>query len=269
MAGQLRRTLKHALAPLDAVGGPARGATILIYHRVGGGSADERDLPVGSFERQLDHLAEHRVVHLDAALDALAQGDDRPHVVLTFDDGFADVHDHAWPLLRERGLPFTLYVSTRYVGATMHWEGSTASDAGPGLSWEQLAELAGSPLCTLGNHTHGHVRPDELTVEEVDRCTAELARRLGQVPRHFAYPWGVPVPAMVPALRRRFRSAATGRVGRNLPGLDPMTLARVPVRGSDPDGFFRAKLASTLRAERTYDVVVRTAKSARGGLARV
>ena len=51
-------------------------------------------------------------------------------MVLTFDDGFADVHDHAWPLLRERGLPFTIYLTTAYVGGPMRWEGSTAKEQG-------------------------------------------------------------------------------------------------------------------------------------------
>lgn len=269
MAGGLRRIVKQGLAPLDAGVAGTHGVTLLIYHRVGGGSVDERDVPVATFARQLDEVAGHDVVALDTALDALAAGDDRPRVVLTFDDGFTDVHEHAWPLLRDRGLPFTLYVATRYVGRVMHWEGSTASAAAPGLSWDQLGELAASPLCTIGNHTHSHVGPDELSVEELDRCTDALSRHLDVVPRHFAYPWGIPVPAMEPELRRRFRSAATGRVGRNEPGADPFALARVPVRGSDPDPFFRAKLSGALRAERSYDALVRTVKSTRGALTRV
>ena len=40
----------------------------------------------------------------------------------------------------------------------------------------------------------------------------------------------------------RFRSAVTGEVGRNLAGVDPLRLARVAVRASDPIGFFQAKL---------------------------
>lgn len=240
----------------------ASGLTVLIYHRVGGGTADERDLPAAAFAAQLDVLAMHRVVSLDAALDELASGDNRPKVVLTFDDGFADLHTTAWPLLAERGLPFTLYLATAYVGGAMHWEGSTARSAGPALDWTQLAELAASPLCTVGNHTHTHARPEALTEAELDRCTRRIQEQLGVTPTHFAYTWGIPVPVMEPELRARFRSAATGRLGRNRPGQDPMRLRRVPVRGSDPLPFFQAKLAGRLWPERAYSAIVETAKHA-------
>lgn len=256
-----RAAVKRQLARLGRVGQPA-GAALLIYHRVGGGSPDERDVPVAGFAAQLDVLAGHDVVPLDDALDRLAAGDRRPCVVLTFDDGFADVHANAWPLLKERGLPFTLYLATAYVGGQMHWDGSTAKAPGPALTWDQLGEMAASGLLTLGNHTHRHVRPEALDAAELDRCSDEVEQRVGERPRHFAYPWGIPVDSMETALRGRFRSAATGRLGRNRPGADPLRLRRIPVRGSDPVEFFRAKLTGGLLPERAYAGIVTVAKRA-------
>ena len=257
----MRTTLKRQLARLGT-GTPAPGACVLVYHRVGGGSGDERDVSASSFAAQLDALEGHDVVSLDAALDRLDAGDTTPSVVLTFDDGFADVYENAWPELRRRGLPFLLYLATAYVGATMHWEGSTASAPGPALTWEQLSEMAATGLLTVGNHTHTHARPEALTTDELDRCSAEVERHLGEQarPRHFAYTWGDEVPSMRPALRARFRSAATGRIGRNLPGYDPVALRRIPVRGSDPLEFFAAKLGRGLVPERVYSLAVKTAK---------
>lgn len=258
----LRRGLKRGLAALDRPrpGGAASGTTVLIYHRIGGGTPDERDLPTPEFEAQVETLAAHRVVALDAALDELAAGDDAAKVVLSFDDGFADVYATAWPLLREAGLPFTLYVTTAYLDGTMHWPGSTSQHPGPALSWRQLEELAASPLVTIGNHTHTHARPEELSAEELDVCSGLLEDRLGIVPAHYCFTWGVPVPAARGLLEARFRSATTGLVGRNRPGTDPLALYRVPVRGSDPLPFFEAKLRGELGAERTYERIVQTAK---------
>ena len=257
----LRASLKHALT-IGRERAPASGATLLIYHRIGGGTPDELDVPSDAFARQLDVLDAHDVVSLDEALDRLDAGDTRPTVVLTFDDGFDDVHANAWPLLRERRLPFTVYLASGYVSTPMVWEGSTAKGStGKGMSWAQLSEMVGSGLCTVGNHTHRHVRPDDLSVDEVDACTAAVESRLGVVPRHFTYPWGVRVPTMERALRARFRSASTGDLGRNLPGTDRLRLARVPVRQTDPDQFFAAKLTGALGPERAYARILRLGKA--------
>lgn len=258
----MRRAVKHALGRAGSRR-PAPGVTVLIYHRVGGGSHDELDVPLDAFRRHLDLLAGYEVVSLDAALDALAAGDRSPRVVLTFDDGFADVHRHAWPLLRERGLPFTLYVASGMVGRPMRWDGSTANGDGRGLDWDQLAELAASPLVTIGNHTHSHARPEQLSPDELDRCNDELERHVGVTPRHFAYTWGIPVPALDREVGARFRSAVTGWPGRNLPGVDALRLRRVPVRRTDPLPFVAAKLCGRLLPERTYTLATETVKRVR------
>jgi peptidoglycan/xylan/chitin deacetylase (PgdA/CDA1 family) len=262
-----RSTLKSALGALARLdGAPASGATLLIYHRVGGGSGDELDLAERAFVAQLDVLVDggHEVVSIDEAIDRLDAGDDGPTVVLTFDDGFADLRANAFPHLLDRNLPFAVYLAAGLVGGTMTWEGSRASSQGsPALTWEQLSEMQASGLCTVGNHTFGHAGPDVVDVTELDRCSDEIEARLGTRPAHFAWTWGQPVPALLCDVRARFRSAATGALGRNQPGCDLHALARVPVRASDPLSFFRAKLAGALRAERAYATIVGAAKAAR------
>ena len=258
----MRTALKRLLAGLPSRG-PAAGATLLIYHRVGGASADERDLPVPAFAEQVAALAAHDVVSLDTALDRLDAGDRRPSVVLTFDDGFADVHDHAWPLLRDAGLPFTLYLAAGLVGHdALHWEGSTATSTGAALRWDQVEEMAASGLCSVENHTLTHARPEALTAAELDACSDLIEAHTGRRPRHFAYTWGIEVPERRAELATRFRSVATGTLGRNLPDTDRLALRRVPVRGSDPLAFFRAKLQGSLLPERLYGAVVAGAKRA-------
>lgn len=257
-----RDRVKRVLAAVAPDGSPARGASLLIYHRVGAGTQDELDVSTDQFRQQLDVLGEHDVVSLDTALDRLDHGSSEPSVVLTFDDGFADVYDNAWPLLRERQVPFTIYLASAYMGETMLWPGSTAKGPhGMGLTWGQLEELVASGLCTIGNHTHSHVRPERVSVDELDRCSDTVERHLGVRPRHFTYPWGVPVPALDSVLGERFRSSSTGLIGRNDPDTDRQRLRRIPVRQSDPLPFFEAKLAGDLRAERAYARLVDTTKA--------
>jgi peptidoglycan/xylan/chitin deacetylase (PgdA/CDA1 family) len=258
---RMRTGVKRVLAGLP--GGKASGASLLIYHRVGGASTDELDVSTEDFRAQVDELAGRPVVGLDDAVDAAERGDIDHRIVLTFDDGFRDVYDNAWPLLRERDLPFTVYLTTGFVGGAMRWEGSTAKEQGaPALTWDQLREMVESGLCTVGNHTHTHVKPDLLTGDELDRCNELVEQHLRVVPRHFAYTWGIPVPAMGPELRERFRTCATGQLGRNVQGTNPLHYTRIPVRRTDPIEFFRAKLDGGLLPEKAYAAIVAAAKKA-------
>jgi hypothetical protein len=112
----------------------------------------------------------------------------------------------------------------------------------------------------VGNHTDTHCVPHRLTTDELDRCTTQIEEHLGTTPRHFAWTWGVPVPALQEQLAERFISCATGAVGRNQPGCDPRALRRIPVRGTDPLPFFEAKVSGSLLPELAYDRMVAAAK---------
>lgn len=54
------------------------------------------------------------VITLDEAAERLASGNDKRFACFTFDDGYRDNSEHAFPLFKQRGMPFTLYVPTNY-----------------------------------------------------------------------------------------------------------------------------------------------------------
>jgi peptidoglycan/xylan/chitin deacetylase (PgdA/CDA1 family) len=87
---------------------------ILFYHRIN----DERDpffpsTPVAVFERQMRHIARyHRVVTLTQLVDHLASGRPEPVLAVTFDDGYRDNFQNAFPVLRRYGLPATIFLTT-------------------------------------------------------------------------------------------------------------------------------------------------------------
>lgn len=98
------------------------GLRILCYHGVT--EHDEADFsPVlfmrrATFARRMEWLAGsgYRVVSLQQGLDELLAGSLPPRTVaLTFDDGWAGIGQHAWPILRRLRLPFTVYVSSYYM----------------------------------------------------------------------------------------------------------------------------------------------------------
>lgn len=107
-------------------------AVILMYHRVlpaGDGDVDEswekvRSLPgiVVSpeiFEKQVHHLTSHyRLLSLSDLVTRLESGQSPPEksVVITFDDGWRDNYEYAFPILKRFRAPATIFLSTGYIG---------------------------------------------------------------------------------------------------------------------------------------------------------
>ncbi len=80
-------------------------------------------------------------------------------VAVTFDDGLETFAEKAWPLLRERDIPVTLFVVTEAVGTDNRWPDDRSSGI-PKLrllDWNELGKLAGEGV-TIGSHTRTHVR---------------------------------------------------------------------------------------------------------------
>jgi peptidoglycan/xylan/chitin deacetylase (PgdA/CDA1 family) len=236
------------------------GLVILIYHRVGGGTSSDIDLPTAVFDAQMAHLRErYSPVSLDAVLDGSAPvpARGRDLAAVTFDDGFRELYDHVMPVLERHRIPATVYVATRYIEEQRPFDfGAFARthDRPMPLTWAQLREMAGSGLVGVGGHTHNHVdltKTDALTGrEEVRRCRVLIEERLGAPPRHFAYPWGAVNAQARGLVGEWFATATRGGSAKNLlNAMDLLALWRRPVQQNDGRWLFKLKVASYLDGE--------------------
>lgn len=227
------------------------GPRILIYHRIGAGARQQMELSTGAFEWQIDWLAESmQVVPLEEALLRWEEPASRNLVVLTFDDGYRDMYTTAFPLLKERGLPATLYLTTDPIGGEDH------------LTWDQVAEMHSTGLITLGAHTHRHLDLRLCTADQVNdelKTSNELVERhLGEPPRHFAYPWGYWSPIAHPLVRQSYESAVLGsRPAWRAQPFDRHMIYRYPVQLSDGRRWFRARLRGGLLVEESVRRLLR------------
>lgn len=113
------------------------------------------------------------------------------------------------------------------------------------MGWDELRRAAAHPLVTIGAHTIHHYHLRRLGAEEALSEMAEagsvLAARLGQKPRHMAYPYGYPLAVGLrePELARQagYVSAVTTRHGVLLPGHGAHlhALPRISVNGRYQD----------------------------------
>lgn len=249
--GAIRRLAKSAFVAFDRLVPAPPGPRLLIYHQVGVGLGRQMEVTEDDFDRQLDWLAEHRrVVDLSTAIEQWAGSDADRLVVLTFDDGFADVHATAFPRLLERGWPFTLYLTTQPIESGEPLAGVAGA---PPLTWEQVEDMAASGLATIGAHTHTHadLRYRSFAEIEEELATSDdiIESRVGERPQHFAYPWGYWSEAAEPIVSARYASATVGtRLDRPVMP-SRWQLPRFPVQLSDGFRHFPDRLGGGLVAE--------------------
>lgn len=210
-------------------------ALILLFHSVGD---DKYSLPVDRFESYISYLAEHATV---VSLETLLWGDRsnncRLTCAITWDDGYASVHDSALAILRRYKFPATIYLSVGVIKKGY----AVNSDGDPGLypglrmlTWEQIAELQSFGL-TLGSHLVHHL---DLTRLSRARAMAELCSSRKMIEEHtnrdcldFAYPWGRATQRNAQWVREAgFRSAVTALHGPVPARYDPMLIPRVDIR---------------------------------------
>ena len=148
--------------------------------------------------------------------------------MFTFDDGYAALADHAFPVLADHGFRALVFVVTDYVGRENTWDVQYGWRSFTHLSWEQLAHWKARGIEV---HSHGatHARltwlSDAEIADEFGRSREAIAGRLGAPPLAVSYPFGS-ADARVKALA----AAAGYRLGFGGPNDfaagDPMMLER-------------------------------------------
>jgi len=177
-------------------------AVVLCYHSVHP-TASFRSATPKLFSQHLLWLKQHcTVVHFQHAVRAAEQPPGgRPVAAITFDDGFADNYEYAFPLLHQHGLPATFFLTVGLLEKNPIvlerlrdlW-GAQAEEIRP-LTWSAVREMRRAGM-EMGAHTYSHPN-----LAQLDRRAAELeARRpkeiiedrLGEPVRIMAYPFGKP-----------------------------------------------------------------------------
>ena len=185
---------KQAALPV-AVNNQQSSAVILMYHHVSAATPAITSVTPERFKQHMQYLADNEftVWPLYKTLMHLVTGRAIPPrtVILTFDDAYQSVYDEAFPVLKERGWPFTVFVTEQYI----------SGDYANYMDWQQLRELK-KYGGEIGNHslTHPHLvrkRSAETDVEWRERITNEitqaqeiLRQQVGKTIWAIAYPYG-------------------------------------------------------------------------------
>ena len=200
----LKATLARAYAASGGLERRHRGRlVVLTFHRVRPGGDDARtramrtlDAPVPDFRRLLAWMRERYEPIALRDWIGRAEAPSRAAFAVTFDDGWADNFEHAFPVLRELGIPATIFLATGAVEdrVPFWWQMPGLSDAeieqlkrrphrwiesqmaarpefrqahaADFLTWDQVREMGRSGLVHFGAHGHRHVLLDLLPRDE-------------------------------------------------------------------------------------------------------
>lgn len=202
------------------------------------------------FARQMRLLK--RLGFTTVGLDDLFFGElpKRP-VVVTFDDGYRNFHQHALPVLKELGFQSTVFLVANLIGGQNEWDVRQGDVPEALMTLAEIRE-AREQGTQFGSHTLDHADLNAVSEAEAWRQIAEskevLETQTGAPVFTFCYPYGRKSAQTEEFVRRAgYRCACSTIGGLNTPETDRFALRRVNVRKDTTPTILLYKLLRDLR----------------------
>ncbi|MBC8350508.1 MAG: polysaccharide deacetylase family protein [Planctomycetes bacterium] len=176
--------------------------------------------------------------------------------VVTFDDGYTNNYQYAWPILRELGIPATIFLATGYIDSDKPFPFDDWDEKGkasvPASTWlpltsAQCHEMYKDELIELGAHTHWHqdyTGFTDLFRQDSESCLCYLREALGIAEPTLSLPFGEHDQQLLDVARDTgFRCGLTTQPKLAETASDPFGWGRLAVFNHDTPGTLAAKLA--------------------------
>ncbi len=145
----------------------------------------------------------------------------KKEILITIDDAFESFYDEAWPFLKEKKIPFILFVSTEPVGKKGY------------MTWEQIKEIESFDFVVIGHHSHSHEYMIDVSNSEfildIEKSNKIFLENLGYVPNFFSYPFGEYSLFMKEYISKNFKYAFGQHSGVIDLNKDKYELPRFPI----------------------------------------
>ena len=197
---------------IDQLFAKENSAAVFLYHRFGENKYPATNIKMSQFKKHINELKNnnYNIISIDQIVDALINKTNIPKksVAITIDDAFLSIYKKAWPLLKEKKLPFTIFVSTA----------SVESGSKNYMSWKQIREMAAAGVI-IGHHTRNHFhlvnKDKETIINEIEKANDDFLKNLGFVPDIFAYPYGE-YTYEIKQITKQYFKAAFGQQSGNI-----------------------------------------------------
>ena len=239
LLNRIKRALKTGLILILYLLGSlyrSKGIPVLLYHSIDD-SGSLLSISPNLFRKQMTYLKKrgYQTISLDSLCDILDSDQPLPSntVIITFDDGYRNLHTAALPILAEHGYTATVFLVTGCVGGQIDWVKTSDVPALSMATWDQIREMADAAL-EIQAHSVTHPNFLRITVDqairEIQTSRADIESRLGKKVAFFAYPYGEFNDQIKAMLKTHgYRGAVTGIFGKTLPQGERYALKRLNV----------------------------------------
>lgn len=229
--------------PSDANYPKLGGIPILMYHKVnpnpGTGGLGLR-VPPDKFEWQMKYLKKngYETISLVDVMDHFEKGKHLPDkpIVITFDDGYLDNYQFAYPIMQKYGFTGTIFVVSKAIGNTNFFDvEKKLQPENRIMDWNEIRELDAAGF-TIGAHTVDHPHLAEVTPEvaryQIEESKRALEHGLKKPVEVFCYPYGSYNDTVAQITKEAgYRAAVTTELGLAKITSDPFKLHRIRVTG--------------------------------------
>lgn len=170
---------------------PKYTTPILMYHNIDYGEGSFYVSPE-NFARQMGYIRNkgYQVITLDRLVNNINYGKKplRNAVVITFDDGYRNNFEYAYPLLKKFNFPATIFLATDFIGRYFESRGNEF------MKWDEAILMSKNGI-SFGAHTKSHlelgnVEDEALAFEEIYGSKKIIEEKIGMPVDYFCYPSG-------------------------------------------------------------------------------
>ncbi|MEY4935082.1 MAG: hypothetical protein RIS64_1441 [Bacteroidota bacterium] len=223
------------------------GVRVLMYHKISTHVSDFLTITCEQLEHQLKYLNEHNYQFITSQqlIDFYLHQKPLPPnpILLTFDDGYLNVKDFVYPILKKYEAKATLFLPTAFLGDTNRWD--KGND--PIMSVDQVKNLD-STIFELALHSHKHLNYKKLTLQQIEKDVRAnidfFERNALHYTAAFAYPYGG-CPQKVDFIFQQFGILIAFRIGNKINPFsinDLYAVKRIDIRGTDSFDDFKLKV---------------------------
>ena len=160
------------------------GLISIMYHRFNETKYPSTNIQLDVFKEQLNIIEEEGIkfIHPDNFEKSIKEKKSERKILFTVDDGLLSFYENAWPILKEKRIPFILFVNTREVGSYNY------------MNWDQIRELHNDENVEIGNHSHSHEylvdEASDVIIKDIKKSIKIFKENLGENSNFFSYPFG-------------------------------------------------------------------------------